>query len=228
MQGQILHLLQRRMAGQIGGTGADDGVAGAEAARHQVGIQIVGDAHREIDPLLHQVDGSVQQQDVDGRSRVLRQIVVGSPDQQRFGEGVAAGDAQLPLGGLVTADGQMLHLFPQRQHGAGPVQCLLPRPGQAQTAGGAVQQSGPHPTLQLGQIARDHGAGHLQFLPGAAQAALFDHADEDPQCGQSIHLWLSICSICATVMCFLCCICTLGDPIHCVHQMNPEYLMRNR
>ncbi len=88
----------------------------------------------------------------------------------------------------------------------------------------AVQQAGAHPALQLGQIARHHGAGHIQFLSGAAQAPLFDYADKDPQCGQSIHVWLSICSICATVMRFLCCICTLSDPIHCVHQMNPRIL----
>lgn len=37
---------------------------------------------------------------------------------------------------------RLLHILAERQHGAGPVQCLFSRPGQAQTAGGAVQQAG--------------------------------------------------------------------------------------
>lgn len=168
VQCQILHLLRRSMAGQVGGAGAHHRVAGAEPAGHQVGIEVVGDAQGEIDSLLHQIDRPVQQQDVDRRAGVTGQVVVRRPDQQGFGERVAAGDAQLPLGGLVMADGQVFHLFPQGQHGSGPVQRLFSWPGQAQPAGGAVQQSGPHPAFQLGQVARHHGTGHLQFLPGAA------------------------------------------------------------
>ncbi len=221
MQGELLHLVRCRVPGQIGRAGTNHGVAGAEPAGHQVGIEIIGDADGEIDPLLHQVDGPVQQQDIDGGARIARQVVVGGPHQQGFRERIAAGDAQLPLGRLVAAHGDLLHLFPQRQHGPGPVQRLFSRAGQTEPAGGAVQQPRPHPLLQLRQIASHHGARHLQFLPGAAQAALFDYADKDPQCGQSIHFRLSICSINATVMRSLCCICTESDPINCVHLMNP-------
>ena len=84
MQRQILHLVWHRMTGQIGRAGTDYRVAGAETACHQIGVEVVGDAHCQIDPLLYQIDGSVEQQDVDGRPRVLRQIIVGSTDQQRF------------------------------------------------------------------------------------------------------------------------------------------------
>ncbi len=188
VQRQILHLLRRCMASQVGGAGTDHGVASAETACHQVGIQVVGDAQGEIDPLLHQVDRPVQQQDVDRRAGVAAQIVVRRLDQQGVGEGVAAGDAQLSLGGVVAAHGQLFHLIPQCQHGPGTVQRLFSRAGQAQPAGGAVQQAGSHPALQLGQVARNHGARHLQLFACPAQAALLDHADEDPQCGQPVHL----------------------------------------
>jgi hypothetical protein len=70
------------------------------------------------------------------------------------------------------ADGQVFHLFPQGQHGSGPVQRpLLPGPVRLSRRVVRVQQSAPIQRSSSGQVARHHGAGHLQFLPGAAQAA---------------------------------------------------------
>ncbi len=111
MQRQILHLLRCRVVGQIGRAGADHRMAGAKSASHQIGVEIVGDAHGQIDPFLHQIDGSVQQQDIDGGARVLRQIVVGGANQQGFREGVTAGDPQLSFGGIIPLHCDLLHLL---------------------------------------------------------------------------------------------------------------------
>ncbi|KAG0925990.1 hypothetical protein G6F32_013365 [Rhizopus arrhizus] len=64
----------------------------------------------------------------------------------------------------------------------------LARTGQADPAGGPVQQARPQPAFDLGQVAADHRPGHVQHLGGRGQASALGHLDEHGHGGQSVHM----------------------------------------
>lgn len=63
--------------------------------------------------------------------------------------------------------------------GLAPLPHHLPRLGQVETAGGAVQQGEAEQALQLADMLTDGGGGHTESLGGAGHAARLDHGGED-------------------------------------------------
>jgi len=108
-------------------------------------------------------------------------------------EGGAAGQPQLPAQLAVMAGGGFfLDVLLQRQHLLAAPQTVLARVGQAHAPRRALQQPGIEPLLQLADIARHHGAGHLQPVSRRAETAAGGHLGKHPQGGQSIHHLLDI------------------------------------
>lgn len=70
---QVLRTARRAVRGQVGGRGAHHRGALAQRAGDEVGVQVVADAHGQIDALLHEVDRPGIDVQVDGHQRMAAQ-----------------------------------------------------------------------------------------------------------------------------------------------------------
>ena len=72
----------------------------------------------------------------------------------------------------------------------------FPRLGQAEAAGGAVQQGEAEQALQLADMLADGGRGHAEGLGGAGHAARLHHGREDGVASELIHYEALLTSEC--------------------------------
>ncbi|EEF22342.1 conserved hypothetical protein [Ricinus communis] len=168
--------------------GAHHRCAHAQLARDEVRLQRVGDAQRQVDALLDQVDGAVAHLQVDRRARVAPQEFADGAQQLGLRQRLRTGDAQQAPRRVSLVAERYRHAVRHLQHAAAAGQRKLAGVGQAQAAGAAVQQAGAGPCLHLRQVARDHGARHAQGLGGAYHAAALGDADKHAGGGDTVHI----------------------------------------
>ncbi|MNV63046.1 hypothetical protein D3C71_1556220 [compost metagenome] len=74
-QGQVFDARRHPFTRQIFGRRAHHRAADGQFAGDQVGIQVIGDPHRQVHPLFHQIDGALDQHQVHGGAGVLLDVI---------------------------------------------------------------------------------------------------------------------------------------------------------
>ena len=151
------------------------------------GVAERADADRGIDTLLDQIDRPVEQ-----GSRTLtsgncveeirhQRQHVAPPEHDRRGQ------AQLATRGAALPDRGLLDFSQIRQHAAGAGEKPLPRLGDADGPGGAVEQPHAEPCFKLGDRAGDRGRRTIQTTRRLGEAAAVGHLGEDGDIVDPIH-----------------------------------------
>ena len=107
--------------------------------------------------------------------------------QVRLPERGAAGDADQSVRRGVRIGEHAAHVLAELEHAPAADQGQLAGAGQAELAGGPVQQAHAQPAFQLGQVARGHGPGHVHGIGGGGQAAAVHDGHENRHRGHPIH-----------------------------------------
>lgn len=161
MPAQVFGPRWHAVSGQIVRAGAEQGVAGAELAGNQGRVEYVGDAQGDIDALFDQIDAPVGKLEIDLNLGIAREKVDHRRHQENPPDGGRAGDAHRPARFGMAGIGDGFQFVDFGEHVLAAQQAGLAGIGQAQAAGGPVQQAFAEPGFEFGEIARDHGARHV-------------------------------------------------------------------
>ncbi|MNN03649.1 hypothetical protein D3C81_1163460 [compost metagenome] len=173
----------------IAGAGKYLRAQAAQFACDQVGVGQWPDAQRQIGFAGDQVQLLVAQVHVHADFRVLRLELTQQRGDPHRAHGVGHGEAQpaaragLQLAhralGLLQFAGNALAMFVIDRAGF----------GQAEAAGGAIQQACAEPAFQLLHLAADRGLGLPEQAGGCGEASLFDHLHEDQGVIEIVGHW---------------------------------------
>ena len=81
--------------------GAHHRATDGQLAGDEIGIQVIGDAHCQIHPLLDQIDGALDQHQIHRRARMQLDVIRHDARQMTRAERHAGRDPQQPLGRIV-------------------------------------------------------------------------------------------------------------------------------
>lgn len=161
--------------------------ARGEAARHHAVVRQIADPHRQVVAALHQVYHPVVHRQVQLDVRIAVQELRRQRRQVQPAESHRRGNPQQTLRPALQPGRHLLRLAGQRERAAGAVVIALAGLGQAQTAGGPLQQPHVQARLQLLHPLADRGLGQAQPGGGGGKAAGFDHGDEYRYRGEMLH-----------------------------------------
>jgi len=180
---------RRAVAGQVVGRGADHRGAVGQAARDQARLQLVADADGQVHALFDQVHGARVHAEVNGCQRMALQKHRRRRRQHLLCERLRTGQAQKAAHrvGLAFVLGHAGQFARHLQQLAAVGQRLFSGVREAEAARGPVQQPRAGPLLHLREVARDHGARHVQRSGGRRHAAALGDLDEDFSGGQAVH-----------------------------------------
>ncbi|MCY1224398.1 hypothetical protein D9M72_365540 [compost metagenome] len=183
----VVRMLRRTIALDVGRRGHGDEVQGADAARHQRLVAEFAGADHAVDVVADQVDGAVAhaQVDLDVGVAVAEAGQVGQDDLLRHRG--AHVDAQPPRGVGLRIRHAGFHVVEvvQQPRGALEVGGAVGRDGDA--PGRAVEQLHAQARFQRLDLLGDGALGQGQRVGGTGEGAGFDHADKDPHCLDLIH-----------------------------------------
>ena len=144
---------------------------------------------RDVEPLLHQVDRPIDQAE---RGRYLGKAAeelghdrqdMQAPEQDRRGDAqFAARRRTLPRRGP-------LDFLEIGKHAARPRQKPVPGLGEADRAGGAIEEPHPEPRFQFANRARNRGRGASEPARSRGKTAAFGHFDENRGALDATHIY---------------------------------------
>ena len=176
---QRLRAARGTLARQIGGRGAQQHPGLAQLARYQSGVRERADPQRHVDALGNEIPLLVVGDDLDAQAGVGLQQRRQCPCQRLASHPHRRGDPHLPQQAVAYLREAQLGLVEGLLQGLAPLPHHLPRLGQVEAAGGAVQQGEAEQALQLADMLTDGGGCHAEGLGGAGHAARLDHGGED-------------------------------------------------
>ncbi len=180
-------MLGATMALQIGGCGTDEQLDRSQGLRHQTGVAEVADAHGQIEAFLDQAHLAIAQLQIDGDLGIFMQEATHQRRQVTYAKGEGRTDPEPPLGPLVAFLQALLEGLQITEQRDQSFMQRTPGLGQAQGAGGALQQPSAVVALQGRQVLGKRRARQLQPLRRGGQAAQFDDLDEGLQGSQSVQ-----------------------------------------
>jgi len=148
------------------------------------------DADRGVDALLDQINRTIEQRKPNAHLGKLRQEVRHQRQHVPPPEYDWRGQAQLPARCDALPDRSLLNLGQVRQHAAGAGEKPLPRFGDADHPGGAVEQPHAEPCFELGNRAGDRGRRPVQMARRFGKAAAIGHLGENGDVIDPIHYFI--------------------------------------
>jgi hypothetical protein len=160
----------------------------AHAGRNRRAFRRRADAHRDVEPLLHQVDRPIDQAERDrhlgetpeklGHDRKHMQ----APEQDR------RGDAQFAARRGALAGRGPFDLLEIGKHAARARQKPVPSLRKADRAGGTIEKPHPEPRFQFPDRARNRGGGASEPARSRRKTAAFGDFDENRDALDATHL----------------------------------------
>lgn len=184
---QVVDAVGRAVAFQVVGGAAGDGLEGADAPRHQARILQFADPDDAIHRFPHQVHGPVPHADHQFHVRIAAAEVAQVGNEDQAADGRRHVDAQAPLGapgGVAEGGLGLLHL---RQDAGAMLVVGGPVRGQADAAGGAVEQAHLQQGLQVLDDGGDGGPGQAQGFRRPGEAVGVHHPGEDLHGLKAVH-----------------------------------------
>ena len=86
MQRQLLELTRRGMPAEVAWRSAYHRATDGQAAGYEIRVQVVGDANRHIDAIVHEIDQTVGHDQINRDTRVAIYIAGDGPCQLRLSE----------------------------------------------------------------------------------------------------------------------------------------------
>ena len=156
--GQIGGLPDARVIGQIAGRSDHDAPdIAAEADGDERGVRQMADAQGDVDALIDQVDGPVQQEEANRNGRIEIEKIVDNRPQYLLAGDRRRRNGQCPAGGGAFARGEHVGLLQLDQHPPTGSRIALTRFAQLERPGGPMQQLDPDMGFQKGERAADRG-----------------------------------------------------------------------
>ncbi|MNQ51578.1 hypothetical protein D3C85_655650 [compost metagenome] len=184
MAHQILGPGDGRAARQILGAGAEQASRAPQAPCRQAGVAHVAYSHYGIQPLADGIHDAIGQLQIHSQPRIGLQKVGHQPTHHQLprldGHRQLEGPRHLLLTGAQHQFGlgQLLHRLAAAQV------ILLPRFGQGELAGGAIEQPHAEVLLQIGDAAAHRRLGHAQLLGRCGEGAFVNDAHQNQGCVQ--------------------------------------------
>lgn len=187
VQGQVLGRLGRAVGGQVGGGGAEVAFQLQQGAGHGVFGRGLGQAQGQVDAVGHQVHQLVGEYQLTFQARVFLDHGRQQGGDVAAAEGQGGADAQHALGRFAqVAQGQFgaVHRF---QGAAGVLEEDFAGGGQAEAAGGPLEQALAEGSFQVADLLADLGPGAVELPGGGGHAAAFDDLEETVPTGKPGH-----------------------------------------
>ncbi|MNF81939.1 hypothetical protein D3C84_642310 [compost metagenome] len=187
VRGQICRGARRPLARQVGGGGAQQHPGLAQLAGHQGGVRQGADPQRHVDALGNEIPLLVVGDDLDAEARMGLQQGRQGQRQRLARHPHGGGDPHLPEQAVAHFREAQLGLVEGLLQGLAPLPHHLPRLGQTEATGGAMQQGEAEQALQLADVLADGGGGHAEGLGGPRHGARLHHGGEDGVTSELIH-----------------------------------------
>lgn len=155
-----------------------------QLAADQPGRRAIGDAQRQIDPIVDQIHVAIFQPQPHVHLRVAAQELRHVRMQHEAAHRLGHADADQPLGLHGAAPADRHDRVGRRQQGAAVRKRLFAAFAQPQFAGGAVQQLQRQRLLEFRHAAADGGRRGAQFTGSGGKAAALYHLNENGHFGQ--------------------------------------------
>ncbi len=189
MPGQLGGRGRPAMLLEVAGGGAQQAAIGGDFPGDQPGVGDLAEADGDVDGLVGQVDRPV------GQLQLYLHLGIALHEFGRHRGDIGAAeaerriDAQQAPGGGAAVGNQPFQVRDVRQYPLGVLQVDLAFVGQADPAGGPVQQPHPQPVFQARQPLGHGGGGDVHLPGGGGQAAGLGQQDEEAQLGNLVHYY---------------------------------------
>ena len=169
------------------------GSADSEPDRCQLSCDIVGrvlrgEADGKIEAIIDQIDHAIDGEDFQADFRVTLLIDRKQARKVKSAERRGRSNAQQSARLMRFQARLCLRLLQPRQKLAGALEEPLPRLGEMQTTGGALEQPGAEMGLQLGDERRRPGSREFELIGRAHEASGFDNSYEHLHCVPTIQV----------------------------------------
>lgn len=193
MRGEEQHLMLKQILGTAdGGPGLQviGGRAqhGAHAGQRDIaGAGSLAYPQGQVDAVIHEIDVVIADVDADAQLGMAADEMVEGGHQVFGGHEAGGGDAQFADQFLVQALGGIARFIGQRDDARAVGIEALAGFGEAELAGGPVQQGGTEDGFERTDVLADRRRGQPQFASGLGKGSQLDDAGEDHHAGQVIH-----------------------------------------
>ncbi|KAF1853455.1 hypothetical protein Lal_00013812 [Lupinus albus] len=184
---QLVRGLRHAVLLQIGRAGAQRHPRGGQPPGDQRAVAQPADPHRQIVPLVDQIDRAVVQVHVDLDGRVALQELRHRRGQMHDAEADRCVQPQPATRGGMQVGDRLLRLLQIGEDSGAALVIGLAHLGQAELAGGAVQEPRAEPVLQLADAAGDHRLRQVEPVGGGGEALGVHHLDEGEHVVEAIH-----------------------------------------
>ena len=185
MRPQVLDASRDAMPVEVAWRGHQHVVQRRDRARHRaLQVDAGGEAQRDVDPLLHQVDIAVGHAEDDTDVRIAVHEFRQQPGQLRIPEGHRGAHAQGAARPGLHAGGQGLDRLRLVQHALCVLEDRAARLAQPELAGRPVQQLRRQRLLQARHRLADVGLGASHPARRLGEGTGFHDPDEGPDVGQ--------------------------------------------